>query len=111
MILSEILSLEVVDPRGARVGAVIDVRFVVDGAPSQLLADARLHGFVVGRRARRSFVGYERTDTNRPAGIASYLRWRERGAFLVLWKDVASITEQGVTLRPGYRRYSPMISG
>ncbi len=110
MILSEIMSLEVVDSLGLRVGAIVDVRFVVDGAPAQLLADARLHGFIVGRHARRSFIGYERTDTNRPAGIASYLRWRERDSFLVLWKDVAAITEQQVTLRPGYQRYSPMIS-
>ena len=109
MILSELLQLPAVDAEGQNVGNIIDARFVVDGRPGQLLAEARLYGFIVGRHSRHSFMGYERTDTNSPAGIAQYLRWRERGAFLVLWKDVQSVADDRITLRPGYGRYSPRL--
>jgi sporulation protein YlmC with PRC-barrel domain len=109
MILSEILGLPVLDPQGKKVGTIIDVRFVVDGRPRQLLADARLYGFIVGRHARHSFMGYERSGTNSPAGIARFLRWRERGAFLVLWSDVKSVTATMVVLESDYQPYSPGI--
>jgi hypothetical protein len=109
MILSELLRLAAVDSEGTKVGTIIDARFVVDGRPNQLLADARLYGLIVGAHSRRSFMGYERSDTNSPAGIARFLRWRERDAFLVLWPDVLSITQDGVALRPGYKRYSPIL--
>ena len=109
MILSELLHLPALDADGRKVGTIIDARFVIDGSPHQLLADARLHGLIVGAHSRSSFMGYERADTASPAGIARYLRWRERGAFLVLWRDLQSVTEEAVTLQPGYERYSPML--
>jgi hypothetical protein len=109
MILSELLRLPAIDPGGERVGTVIDARFVVDGRGKKSLGEARLHGFVVGRHAHHSFMGYERSGTNSPAGIARFLRWRERGAFLVLWEDVQSVTVDGLTLRAGYKRYSPLL--
>lgn len=109
MILSELLGLPVLAPDGDPVGTIVDVRFVIDGPPGQLLAGAQLYGFIVGRHSKHSFMGYERTGERAPAGIARFLRWRERGSFLVLWQDVSSVTEPGLILRPGYRRYSPAI--
>jgi hypothetical protein len=109
MILSEVLHLPAVDSDGNRVGTIIDARFVVDGRGKKFIGSARLCGFIVGRHSHHSFMGYERSDTKSPAGIARYLRWRERDAFLVLWSDVRSVTEDSITLRPGYRRYSPML--
>jgi hypothetical protein len=110
MILSEILGLPAVKRDGESVGTIVDVRFVVDGPPGQLLAGARLHGFIIGKHSRHSFMGYERTGENAPAGIARFLRWRERGAFLCLWEDVQSIDETGLVLRPDFGRYSPAIA-
>lgn len=111
MILSELLGLPAVDPTGKPVGTIVDIRFVIDGPPGQLLAAAQLYGFIVGRHSAHSFMGYERTNERAPAGIARFLRWRERGSFLVLWKDVESVTERGLKLRPNYSRYTPAIDG
>jgi hypothetical protein len=107
MILSELLGLPVLDPTGENVGTIVDVRFVIDGPPDQLLAAAQLYGFIVGRHAKHSFMGYERTSETAPAVIARFLRWRERGSFLILWKDVERVTKTGLLLRPDYGRYSP----
>jgi hypothetical protein len=109
MILSELLHLPALDPDGQKVGTVIDTRFVVDGRPDQLLAEARLYGFIIGPHTPHSFMGYERSDSKSPAGIARYLRWRERGAFLVLWQDVQSVADGRITLRPDFKRYSPLL--
>jgi hypothetical protein len=110
MILSELLGLPVFGADGDAAGTIVDVRFVIDGTPGQLLATAQLYGFIVGRHSTHSFMGYERTNETAPAGIARFLRWRERGSFMVLWKDVESITEAGLVLRAGCSRYSPAIA-
>jgi hypothetical protein len=85
-------------------GRVIDARFVVDGTPRQLLADARLAGLIVSPHSGSSFLGYERTDTRAPWPIADYLRWRHRGSFLVAWDDIALLDDDIVQLRPGFVR-------
>jgi sporulation protein YlmC with PRC-barrel domain len=107
MILSDVLGQDVLDEHGARVGQVNDVRFVIDGKPGQLLADARVYGLVVSPHSTSSYLGYERNGVNRPALIARFLAWRHRGSFVVAWPDVAMIGRDAVRLRAGYERLSP----
>ncbi|MFJ3490634.1 PRC-barrel domain-containing protein [Leifsonia aquatica] len=109
MILSDLLQTPVYDPDGTRLGKVIDARFVVDGTPGQLLAQARLDGFVVSAHSGSSFLGYERTDESSPWLIARFLRWRHRGAFLVRWGDIERVTGDAIRLRSGYRRYDARL--
>jgi len=78
MILSEVLTLPVLDAAGEQVGVVADLRFELDPATGE----ARLLGVLVGRRAHSVFLGYERTGVTAPAVIARFLAWRERGAVL-----------------------------
>ncbi|HEV7624299.1 MAG TPA: PRC-barrel domain containing protein [Amnibacterium sp.] len=105
MLLTELLELPVLDAGGTRLGLVVDARFAV--APDSL--EASLLGLLVGRRAHAAFLGYERKSENAPALIARYLRWHERGTFLVLLQDVRSIEPDGVRLDSTYRRYSPFL--
>ena len=106
MILGDLLHNAVLDADGRKVGVVIDVIFVLDGAPSQLLAGARLHGIVVSRSSSSTFLGYERTNANGPVILARLLAWRHRGSFLVRWTDVGMVNEKEVRLRANYTRYS-----
>ncbi len=101
----------VLDADGVRLGRIIDARFVVDGTPRPLLADARLVGFIVSAHSGTSFLGYERTDVQAPWPIARFLRWRHRGAFLVRWDDIARLSPDAVTLRAGYARVDPQLTG
>lgn len=107
MILSDLMQNDVIDAQGRTLGRIVDARFVIDGAPSQLLADARLVGFIVSAHSGTSFLGYERTDMRAPWPIAPFLRWRHRGAFLVCWEDIAMLGKNAVHLREGYRRVDP----
>ncbi|MET1044988.1 MAG: PRC-barrel domain-containing protein [Microbacteriaceae bacterium] len=109
MILSDVLGRDVLDENGVRVGQVNDVRFVIDGRPGQLLADARVYGLVISPHSRVSYLGYERSGVDRPALIARFLAWRHRGSFLVEWPDVALIGRDAVRLRAGYERLSPVL--
>jgi sporulation protein YlmC with PRC-barrel domain len=110
MILSDLMQVRVVDSDGRTLGRVVDARFVIDGTPRQLLADARLDGFIVSAHSGPSLLGYERTDITAPWPIAQLLRWRHRGAFLVRWADVAMIGSDALHLRRGYRRFDPALS-
>lgn len=116
MIASDLLDAPVRDDAGTHVGWVVDLRFVLDGAPGTQLARARLHGLVVSPRTRTSFLGFERSAVRDPWPVASLLRWLHRGTFLVHWPDVAHVpaSDDGadpdrpaVTLRAGYTRYEP----
>lgn len=109
MILSDLLHSTVFDADGQDLGRVIDARFVIDGAPGLLRAEARLAGLIVSPHSGSSFLGYERTGTNRPWPIAELLRRRHRGSFLVQWHDIAMLDDDVVTLRPDYTRYSPAL--
>ena len=104
MRLSELVGARVHDADGRRVGFAVDVRFVE--SPQNRL---HLEGLLVSPSSSGSFLGYERTEEIRPALIARYLRWRHRGAFLVLWRDVRRVADGRVELRPGYSRWSPML--
>jgi hypothetical protein len=107
MILSDLLDLPVLGPDGERLGGVSDARFVQPSGAA--IPEIRLFGLIVSPRSRGSSLGYERRSVRAPALIAAFVRWRHRGAFLVLWEDVAEIRPDGVRLRDGYHRYSPML--
>lgn len=109
MILGDLLAQPVFDAGGARLGFVIDVRFVIDGAPQAPLADARLAGFVVSPRTKSSFWGYERTEQTRPAVIAKILGHRHRGTFLVPWNSVSRLEAGAVHLRPDHEALDPAL--
>ena len=109
MILGDLLGAVVYDDGGARLGRVADARFVVDGAPQQLMANARLLGLVVNPHSASSFLGYERTPLNQPWPLPQLLRWRHRGSFLVLWEDIARVGADSVRLREGFTAYSPAL--
>ncbi|MCU1481831.1 MAG: PRC-barrel domain containing protein [Subtercola sp.] len=109
MILSDLLTRPVIDAHGHSLGRVLDVRFVIDGAPGQLLAEARLAGLIISPRAATSFLGYERTDEKSPWLIASYLRWRHRGSFFVRWEDVDRLTSTRIVLARSYRKRSAAL--
>jgi hypothetical protein len=109
MILGDLLGADVYDDGGARLGRVADARFVVDGAPQQLMAGARLLGLVVSPHSASSFLGYERTPLSQPWPLPQMLRWRHRGSFLVLWEDIARIGAASVRLRAGFTAYTPEL--
>nr|WP_206025717.1 PRC-barrel domain containing protein [Rhodococcus sp. 14C212] len=102
--MSEIVGARVREADGRRVGVVVDVRFVQSAR-----GELRLEALLVSPRSSGSFLGYERTDENRPALIARYLRRRHRGAFLVRWRDVRRVGDGRVELRQGYSRWSPVL--
>jgi hypothetical protein len=107
MILGDLLGTPVHDAHGTRLGRVADARFVVDGTPGQLMAEARLLGLVVSPHSAASFLGYERTGLTQPWPLAGILRWRHRGSFLVMWADIASISADSVQLRDDFTAYRP----
>ena len=109
MILADLLGTPVHDANGTRLGRVADARFVVDGGPQQLLADARLLGLVVSPHSAASFLGYERTGLTQPWPLAGLLRWRHRGSFLVMWADIARISSGSVQLRDPFTSYNPAL--
>jgi hypothetical protein len=109
MILGDLLGADVYDDGGTRLGRVADARFVVDGAPRQLMAGARLLGLVVSPHSAASFLGYERTPLSQPWPLPQILRWRHRGSFLVLWEDIAMIGAEKVRLREGFTAYTPEL--
>jgi len=63
----------------------------------------------VGPKRHSTFFGYERTGVRRPAPLAAWFRWRERGAFLVAWDDVAGVGADGVRLRDGFTQWSSSL--
>ena len=109
MILGDLLGHRVLDADGARLGTVIDVRFVIDGSPHAPLADARLYGLIVSPRTSSSYWGYERTTANAPAVIARFLAWRHRGTFLVPWSSVALIDDEVVHLARDHEELDPAL--
>jgi len=112
MRLTELLGTPVREASGRMLGVVVDVRFVLDGPPAGhgagVVAEARLHGLLVGRHPGQAFAGYERTDTDRPVLINRFLAWRQRDTVFVLWRDVAAVDGE-VVLRPGATRYSAAL--
>lgn len=109
MQLSELLGVAVHDSTDRRLGTVIDVRLAVSGDVNRGPEPPMVFGLVVSPRTRSSFLGYERSQVRQPALVAALLRWRHRGTFLALWIDVSAVTANAITVRPDYRRYSPIL--
>jgi len=109
MILSDLLGSDALEADGRRVGAVVDVRLEISGAPAQLLAATVVTGVLVSPRSRVSTWGYERRAETAPLVIARLQRWLHRGMFLVAWDDVELIDEGRVVFRDGYERRGPML--
>jgi hypothetical protein len=108
VLLTELLGLPVLVEDDS-VGYVTDVRLVLDGPLTGVLARPRLFGLVVSPRTHASFLGYERTAATSPRLVNTFLRWWHRGTVLVLWSDVAAVTADAVRLTPGHRRYDPAL--
>ena len=109
MILSDLLGSDAQEADGRRVGAVVDVRLEISGAPAQLLAATVVTGVLVSPRSRFSTWGYERRGENGPFVIARLQRWLHRGMFLVAWDDIELVDVGRVVFREGYARLEPML--
>lgn len=109
MLLSDLLESDAVDADGRRLGAVIDVRLEISGAPGQLLAATVVTGVLVSPRSRLSTWGYERRGEDGPYLIARFQRWLHRGTFLVRWDDVERVDEGRVVFRRGYVARDAML--
>ncbi|PYY55900.1 MULTISPECIES: PRC-barrel domain-containing protein [unclassified Curtobacterium] len=110
MLLSDLLNRTVTDADGARLGRVLDVRFVLDGPVDGQLAAPQFHGILVSPRRASAFLGYERSDMRAPWLVAHYLHWRNRDTFLVLRNDIARVNTDGVTLQPNAQHWSPQLT-
>lgn len=104
MILSDVINTRVFNANGERIGFAVDVRFVVGGSPSQLLAEAVLDSILVSPRTGSSFLGYERTGIVSPWPLGKLLERRHRDSYFVAWKDIAMFGSDGVHLRAGFER-------
>ena len=109
MQLSELLEQRVLDHDGQRLGNVIDVRLAISGDMDNQPDQPVIFGVIVSPRTTSSYLGYERSEVRSPALLAALLRWRHRGTFLTLWTDISSINADGITLKQGYQRYSPIL--
>jgi hypothetical protein len=109
MQLSKLLGLRVIDAAQHPVGTVVDVRLTMAGDPRHNPSKPRVLGLVVSPRTRSSFLGYERSDADKPVLLAAFLRWRHRGTFVAAWDDVARVGSDLVRLRAGYTRYSAVL--
>lgn len=105
MQVNELLGLLVRDRGGAFLGTVIDLRLTVveDATPPEVC------GVLVSPRSRTSYLGYERSEMNRPRALSALLRWHHRDTFLLSWSDVARVDADAITVRDGYERQSPML--
>jgi hypothetical protein len=109
MQLSDLLGVGVRDAAGRRLGTVTDVRLAVPGTLDGHPGPPSVFGLVVSPRTGSSYLGYERSRVRRPAALAALLRWRHRGTFLALWSDLHTVGTDHITVRDGYRRYSPQL--
>lgn len=109
MILSDVIGAPVHTADGEVLGRVADARFVLDEQPGQLLAGARLQGLIVSPHSAGSFMGYERSNVNRPWPFARMMAWWHRGSFLVLWEDIEAMGPEVVRLREGFSAYQPAL--
>jgi hypothetical protein len=109
MQLSELLGCTVRDAGSHNVGTVVDVRLSVTGDLDDSPLAPTLFGLVVSPRTRSSYLGYERSEANRPMVWAAWSRWRHRGTFLALWEDIGAVEPPVVRLRAGFHRYSPIL--
>lgn len=81
--LGTLAGMDVLDPEGRRVGAVIDARFepAADGAQV-------LRSLLVGRGGAGSLLGYERRADQGPWLVSGILRWWHRNTKVVALADL-----------------------
>jgi hypothetical protein len=70
MQLSELLGCTVRDAGSHEVGTVVDVRLNVTGDLDDSPSAPTLFGLIVSPRTRSSYLGYERSEVNRPMALA-----------------------------------------
>jgi len=110
MQLSELLGLPVCYSDGTPLGTLIDVRLRVTGAMDDRPEPPQVFGLIVSPHSKSSYLGYERRRVDQPWAIARLLRWRHRGTFLALWRDVDNVSGDRLTLRRGASKYSPVLN-
>jgi hypothetical protein len=99
MRLSDLLSAEVVDEGGQRLGSVHDVRLVQDGPLiGSFGAALRLAGLVVGRRGLGTTLGYARAGAKGPLLLKLLFTRLHSGDRFVPWDRVATVEPGRVTI-------------
>jgi sporulation protein YlmC with PRC-barrel domain len=85
--LSELLGRDVHDRDGVRVGTVVDVRLIQDGAPDGVgQARLRVAGLVVTPRHAGRLLGYDRAPSVGPWLVRTLVRWYNHAALYVPWE-------------------------
>lgn len=108
MQLSSLLGLRVIDASSQRLGTVIDVRLTVAG---DLSDSPRPPGARTGDQpAQQGLVSRLRAHRHqRPENDCRTAALGTSGTFLAAWGDIARVSTDHVTLRPGYTRYSAAL--
>ncbi len=95
MTAAELLSLEVVDESGRRLGKVHDLRL------RRSSRDAwTIDALVVGASALSYRLGYANHEVRGPSALETVVRWLTRGVMEIAWSDVVSVEDERVTVRP-----------
>jgi hypothetical protein len=105
VIITDLLGSRVFGPDF--LGFVSDVRFILESESAG--QPAQLYGILVSPHARSSSLGFERSGVRSPWPIASLVRWRHRGSFLVRWNDIERLDVNRIELRRGFERASPEL--
>ena len=99
MILSDLLSAEVVDASGRAAGRVHDVRLVQDGpSVGGLDAGLRVEGLIVGRRAFGARFGYERSAMKAPLLVRLVFGWLGHDGRWVDWSRISALEPGRITI-------------
>jgi hypothetical protein len=97
--LSDLLSAEVIDERGAPIGHVHDVRVVRAGPVlGDFGAAFRVKGLVVGRPALGARLGLDRAEVRGPWVLKAFFAWLRTDLY-VDWERVRSIEEGRLRIR------------
>jgi sporulation protein YlmC with PRC-barrel domain len=98
MRLSDLLTAEVVDEHGKRVGHVRDVAFVRDGPSIEGFGPAyRLESLIIGRGSLGARLGLDREDIRSP-WLLRLIFGRHRPR-TIPWEDVAAVEDQRIRVR------------
>jgi sporulation protein YlmC with PRC-barrel domain len=110
MRLSDLLSAEVLDERGRRIGHIHDVRMVKDGPIQDAFGAAlRVKGFVVGRPGLGARLGLGRAEVRGPWILKAFFAWIRTDLY-VEWERVRSIEEGRMRIRGAESDLAPAAS-
>ena len=99
MRLSDLVGSEVRDGRNRKIGHVLDVRVVQNGAEVERFGRAfRISALLVGRRPAVR-LGLERPEIKGPLLFRLFDRWLERHRTLIPWDQVQSAEPGAVVVR------------